>query len=199
MRQVRRGYWVAVGLLLLVVLWVTGALSTGREWVEQRLQQLDLSAPAEDDPREPAEPEEPQVEVPVIQPSTVLVFETRYLPCNLTAQEEYPADPAQVGQSREQFLMYNPGWEIVAFSSEQVVAYREVTGRCEELLARRTIRLQAGVVTVFFGDGGPHSPVMAVTDIREADLLPSDRERLRAGITVDSESEVWIILEGLEH
>jgi len=197
-----RARWVALLGVAVIALWMSGGLGAGWRWSGDKLRDLgvipgteqqDLASQNEGD--SPLIPSEPGV--PAIQPSTTLVYRTLYVPCDLEAREEYQADMAYVGQSREEFLMHNPGWQLVSFSPDRVVLEREVAGKCEEFLAARTIKIQDGYVTVFFGSDDEGAPIMTVTDIVAEDLLAGDRERLSRGVTVDDEEEVWLILEGL--
>ncbi len=201
MRLPNRWRWIVLASVLVLGLWMSGALATGLDWAEGRLQKFGFIAEPRERPdgAHPRREGDNQREIPVIQPPTVLVFETRFIPCDLEARAEFPADPSQVGQSREQFRMYHPEWSVVEFSAERVVARREIAGRCEELLKQRTIKLRDGRVTIFFGDGGPHSPIMAQTDIRADELVAGDRERFTQGVVVSSDEEAWMILEGLKH
>lgn len=199
--------WRLPGLALLLVL-VTGAgLGLGYWAQSARLARLSPPSPGPEAAPEAVQPADSRPQtwpegVTVVTAATEVVLRTTYLKCGETREQVLTADDSVVGLSMEGLRRFHPDWTVISFTPERLVARAVKDAWCPDLdpaeMERyRTIGIDDGKVTVFWGKPGPHRPVKEVTPFPADSLSPADRALLEKGYTVEGDEAVLQYLEGL--
>ncbi len=134
-----------------------------------------------------------------VAPYTTLIFQYEHTGCEGQSQiSSRAAGKDLAGLDREGLQAKFPEWHIEVFRPAQVILKRQKDGPCRKDMEYRTIGVKDNRVVVFVGKPGNLGPMLRDTGIEISRLLPADQEKLKQGIVVRSEEEVWLFLEGLE-
>lgn len=183
---VSSGRWA----LVLMIVFLLGAAAGG--FAERS--GLPIAPSAHAPPARPAA----QAPVPRVEAGTSIVTRTTYTEgdCSQTLEETTTAPADWVGMTRRDLEQRYPDAAITEFSASRVVIARRERG-CP--YRGRTILLRMGRVAVYYGTLNDLGPLARETDITQDDLTSGDRQRLEAGIVVQTDEEVDALLEGLQH
>ncbi|MHB9146007.1 MAG: hypothetical protein ACYC5Y_11800 [Symbiobacteriia bacterium] len=140
--------------------------------------------------------------VTVVTPTTEIIVRTTYLKTDETIDVTEKPEESIVGLSLEGLRRFHPEWTVIDFSPERLVV-RAIKDAWPpgvdptEMERYRTIGIQDGRVSVFWGKAGPGERLKEVTPFAAADLTPEARAMLEKGYTVEGDEAVAQYLEGL--
>jgi hypothetical protein len=127
-------------------------------------------------------------------------WETRYDLCGCTESDTIPAESGLIGLDRRTLSIELRDWEIRDFAPTKVNAARSEKETMCPRHNRRSLRLEAGKVTLYAGDlSDPAVKLLPleVTSITEDILTSSEIEILMVGRSFGSQDEAVRYLEGL--
>ena len=128
-------------------------------------------------------------------PGAVLRFEYHYRSGERADSWEMDMPPALIGGSIYDLTAIFPGWYVSEHSQTGAALRHELPGPPgQSFLVNATAE---GYVAVFFDDPIDGSKLKEVTDTSLSRLPPAERERLIAGILVQSEDVLMRLLEDL--
>lgn len=202
MRNWQRWRWLWLGLLTVAV----AGTGLGIGYAAQSVR-LARRPPPIQTPREPVQAaggraaEWPEG-VPVITPNTQVIIRTTYLKTDETVEVTEKPEESIVGLSLEGLRRFHPEWTVIDFSAERLVvrSIKDTWPPDEdpaEMERYRTIGIQDGKVTVFFGKTAVSRRVKEVTPFAADGLAPETRAMLEQGYTVEGDEAVAQYLEGL--
>jgi hypothetical protein len=135
----------------------------------------------------------------VINVNTRIKYKTIYKKCGHIEERESKPSVDLLGLDYEKAVNRFLDWNIETFTKEEVVLIAEVNGFDKDCLENSYLGIKDGAVAVFYGKPGEGKVVKKQTNILVANLPQSEIADLEKGIIINSEEELYEILEGLSN
>jgi len=123
-----------------------------------------------------------------------------YEQCGCVVTDVAPAESGLVGLTRQTLAIELGDWEITNFAPSRVEAKSvELATMCPKH-TKRTLRLEDGKLVLYAGslaDQPPSLIALEPTGVTGDDLNSFEAEILKAGLSLGSQEEVVLYLEGL--
>ena len=130
-----------------------------------------------------------------ISPNATLVMQKYYKGCGHTIKTSIPIPQELVNCTKEQVEAEYVGWDVISYSKDEVVIYKEYEGICDE---HYYITDKDGYVAVYSLDENGNKTLKEVTSIATKYLTDYDLNRIKEGISVVGNDELNTTLEDFE-
>lgn len=130
-----------------------------------------------------------------ISPNATLILKKKYKECNHTIKDYVKIPEELVNLSREEFAKKYDSWDLIGFSSKEIVISKEYPGICGE---HYVLREENGNVVIYKVDERKSETLYKNTDIATEYLTDEDKQKLKSGIFVYSKEELNSAIEDFE-
>ncbi len=127
-----------------------------------------------------------------INPSTKMVYQYYYADEGSTKVTEDEPPYFMLGLTLDDMVKYYTNWDIVSFSSQEVVMRKTVYGKDSQ---RYFICEKDGYITIYYEENGIKSAIKEITSIDTNGLSDIEKERLKKGFTVVGDYSLNRVLE----
>ena len=130
-----------------------------------------------------------------VSPNATVILKTNHKECGHTTKEEVDVPAEIVNKNKVEVSNIFPQWEVIGFSPDEIVLYREVEGICNE---HYILKEKDGFLAIYIQDENGEEKLKEVTSIPLEYLPKSDIDRIREGIEATGNEELNSILEDFE-
>lgn len=130
-----------------------------------------------------------------ISPNATLILKKKYKDCNHTIKDYVKIPEELVNLTKEELAQKYSSWDIIGFSSKEIVLEKEYSGICGE---HYVLKEENGNVTIYKVDENKNETFYKNTDIATEYLADEDKEKLKSGIFVYSKEELNSAIEDFE-
>lgn len=130
-----------------------------------------------------------------VSPNATLILKKKYKKCEHTIKDYAKIPEELVNLSREEVAKKYDGWEMLGFSTKEIVLYKEYSGICNE---HYVIREEKGNITIYKLDENNNETLYKNTDIAIEYLTEEDKNKLKDGIYAYSKEKLNSALEDFE-
>lgn len=127
-----------------------------------------------------------------ISKNTTMVYEYYYTDDGLTDTTEESPPHFLLDKTRDFFERSLPDWEVLEFSEEKVVLRKSVDGRSAQ---HYTLGVYEGFIAVFYDDEVNGTNLREITNTPINALSPEEQEKLRQGIQIKGDEDLYRALE----
>lgn len=130
-----------------------------------------------------------------VSPNATLILKTNHKECGHTTKEEVDVPPEMVNKNQEEVSEMYPQWNVIGFSPDEIVLYREVEGICNE---HYVLKDREGFLAIYTINENGEEKLKEVTSISLEYLPQDDIDKIREGIEATGNEELNSILEDFE-
>lgn len=130
-----------------------------------------------------------------ISPNSVLVQKSYYQACDHLIRKTYDIPEELINQNEEAVKEKYPGWKIEKYTPTEITLYQEFNGLCDEHYVAREHNGYIGIYTI--NQQGVET-FKEDTEITTLYLPEEDLERLKVGISIVGEKNLYNFLEDYE-
>ena len=130
-----------------------------------------------------------------VSPNATVILKTNHKECGHTTKEEVDVPAEIVNKNKVEVSNIFPQWEVIGFSPDEIVLYREVEGICNE---HYILKEKDGFLAIYIQDENGEEKLKEVTSIPLEYLPKADIDRIREGIEATGNEELNSILEDFE-
>ena len=130
-----------------------------------------------------------------VSPNAMLILKTNHKECGHTTKEEVDVPPEIVNKNKVEVSQIYPQWEVIGFSPDEIVLYREVEGICNE---HYVLKENDGFLAIYTKNEKGEEKLKEVTSISLEYLPQADIDRIKEGIEATGNEELNSILEDFE-
>ena len=130
-----------------------------------------------------------------VSPNATLVIKKYYKECGHTTKDYAEIPEEMVNMNKDELSKELPEWEIMDFSSDEIVVFKEIEGICDE---HYVLKEKDGNVAIYRLDANNNEILSEMTEISTQYLTDNDLEKLEQGIRAIGREELNSILEDYE-
>ncbi len=130
----------------------------------------------------------------VIRPGAKLIMEKRFTGCGHVSRKQTYVPNDMINLTEQQIKTAYKNWSIKSFSPEEITLYQEVNTKCPNHFI---LKEKDGLVAVYYQTPVNGINLKEVTPILVENLRMQDKERLKAGIKIESQQDLAQVLEDL--
>ena len=130
-----------------------------------------------------------------VSPNATLILKTNHKDCGHTTKEEVDVPVEIVNKNQKEVSQIYPQWEVIGFSPDEIVLYREVEGICNE---HYVLKEREGFLAIYTKNENGEEKLKEVTSISLEYLPQDDIDKIKDGIEVTGEEELNSVLEDFE-
>ena len=130
-----------------------------------------------------------------ITPNTVLILKKYYIECQNVTEEYVELSDDMINMTKEELSEEYKGWEIEKFSPEEIILYKEFSGRCDE---HYKLKINNNVINVYSISEDGKEILLEQTGISIEYLPENDLEDLKNGIDIHGREALNTMLEDFE-
>ena len=130
-----------------------------------------------------------------VSPNATLILKTNHKECGHTTKEEVDVPVEIVNKKQKEVSQIYPQWEVIGFSPDEIVLYREVEGICNE---HYVLKEREGFLAIYTKNENGEEKLKEVTSISLEYLPQNDIDKIKEGIEATGDEELNSVLEDFE-
>mgnify|MGYP001047784097 CR=1 FL=1 len=130
-----------------------------------------------------------------VSANAMLVLKKYYKQCDHTINEYVEIPPDLVNMTEKEIQEEYPEWELIGFSSNEVILYKEFSERCGEHF---NIKIESGKIVVYKILENGQLELYETTDIGTEYLTETDLINIKNGLDIYGKEELNKMLEDFE-
>lgn len=130
-----------------------------------------------------------------VSPNATLILKTNHKECGHTTKEEVDVPVEIVNKNQKEVSQIYPQWEVIGFSPDEIVLYREVEGICNE---HYVLKEREGFLAIYTKNENGEEKLKEVTSISLEYLPQNDIDKIKEGIEATGDEELNSVLEDFE-
>ena len=130
-----------------------------------------------------------------ISANAILILKKYYTQCEHTINEYVEMPPELVNMTEQEIQKEYPEWELIVFSPNEVILYKEFAERCKEHFI---LKIESGKIVVYKILEGGELEIYDKTEIGTEYLTETDLINMQDGLEIYGKEELNKILEDFE-
>ena len=130
-----------------------------------------------------------------VSPNATVILKTNHKECGHTTKEEVDVPAEIVNKNKVEVSNIFPQWEVIGFSPDEIVLYREVEGICNE---HYVLKEREGFLAIYTKNENGEEKLKEVTSISLEYLPQNDIDKIKEGIEATGDEELNSVLEDFE-
>lgn len=130
-----------------------------------------------------------------VSANAILILKKYYTKCEHTLNEYVELPQELVNMTKEEVQEQYPDWEVIGFTPEQIILYKEFDDVCGEHFK---LRVEDGKVSVYIINSDGTESLYEKTDISSEYLTETDLINMENGLDIYGKEELNKIIEDFE-